>query len=86
MIGQHETLRDILHVVEHGFDGWLVPPGDSEAIEDAILRLSDGSELRRELGTQAQWRMKRQTWARAGQQFERFLQTVVAKNNSGAGR
>ena len=76
----------MVDVIEHGFDGWLVPPGDSEAIENAILRLSDGSELRRELGTQAQRRMKRQTWARAGKQFERFLQTVVARNNSGAGR
>lgn len=76
----------MVDAIEHGFDGWLVPPGDSEAIAEAILHLSDGSNLRRELGEQAQRRMKRQTWERAGQQFEKLLQKVVHENDAGAER
>jgi glycosyltransferase involved in cell wall biosynthesis len=40
----------IPEVVTDGLDGLLVPPGDSSALADAILRLASAPELRRRMG------------------------------------
>lgn len=40
----------IPEVVTDGLDGLLVPPGDSAALADAIVRLATSSDLRRRLG------------------------------------
>ena len=43
-------------VVEHGVNGFLVPPRDSPAIAEAVLRLARAPELRARLGAQSRRR------------------------------
>jgi glycosyltransferase involved in cell wall biosynthesis len=51
--------------VENDFNGVLIPPADSIALEDAIWRLSQNPELRARLGKAAQETIRRRfTWAR----------------------
>lgn len=69
----------MVDAIEHGWDGWLVPPADSAAIEDAVLRLAASAQLREKLGRAAQERMRRQTWEKAVAAFENFLERVIAR-------
>jgi glycosyltransferase involved in cell wall biosynthesis len=46
-------LGQIGEVVRHGENGWLVPPGDADALADAVARLLDDPELRARLGAAA---------------------------------
>jgi glycosyltransferase involved in cell wall biosynthesis len=51
--------------VENDFNGLLIPPADSVALENAIWRLSQDPELRARLGKAAQETIRRRfTWAR----------------------
>jgi glycosyltransferase involved in cell wall biosynthesis len=54
----------MIDLVENEFDGLLVPPGDSMALESAIWRLSQDPDLRARLGHAAQETMRRFTWER----------------------
>ena len=65
-------------VVENDFNGLLIPPADSAALEAAILRLANSEELRRRLGTAARETMQRHTWERTGQQFHALCRRVLA--------
>jgi glycosyltransferase involved in cell wall biosynthesis len=67
-------------VVEHEFNGLLILPADSAAIEQAILRLAGSEELQRNLGEAARESMRRQTWERAGRQLEALFLRVLANN------
>jgi glycosyltransferase involved in cell wall biosynthesis len=66
-------------VVEDGFNGLLILPADSGALEDAILRLSKSPELRERIGRAAQTRMRRQTWEQAVGSFEKLLERTIAR-------
>jgi glycosyltransferase involved in cell wall biosynthesis len=58
-------------VVEHGRTGWLVPPGDSEALADAIEALRQSEHMRRTLGTAAYRRASTEyTWRNAAATFD----------------
>ena len=65
-------------VVEHGFNGLLVPPADSPAIEEAVLRLAASPELRQSLGQAAQLTMARYTWERSALMLEKLFRHVIA--------
>jgi glycosyltransferase involved in cell wall biosynthesis len=65
-------------VVEHDFNGLLVCPADAPAIEDAVIRLADSTELRARLGENARATMKRYTWERAARQLEALYRHVLA--------
>jgi glycosyltransferase involved in cell wall biosynthesis len=67
-------------VVDHEFNGLLIPPADASAIEQAILRLAKSAQLRRRLGEAARESMLRQTWERAGQRLEALFLRVVSKD------
>ncbi len=54
----------MIDLVEHEFNGLLVPPADSAALENAIWRLSQDPDLRARLGHSAQETMRRFTWLR----------------------
>jgi glycosyltransferase involved in cell wall biosynthesis len=64
-------------VVEHDFNGLLVCPADARAIEDAVMRLADSTELRAKLGENARATMKRYTWERAARQLEGLYRRVL---------
>jgi glycosyltransferase involved in cell wall biosynthesis len=65
-------------VVEDGFNGLLVPPADSVAIERAVLRLAASPALRQSLGEHAQQSMSRYTWERSAAKFESLLRAVLS--------
>lgn len=65
-------------VVEHEFNGLLVRPADARAIVDAVIRLANSDDLRRELGENARATMKRYTWERAARQLEALYRRVLA--------
>jgi glycosyltransferase involved in cell wall biosynthesis len=46
-------LGQIREVVEHGRNGWLVPPGDADALAQALARLAGEPRLRESLGRAA---------------------------------
>jgi glycosyltransferase involved in cell wall biosynthesis len=54
----------MIDLVEHEFNGLLVPPADAAALESAIWRLSQDAGLRATLGRAATETMRRHTWAR----------------------
>jgi glycosyltransferase involved in cell wall biosynthesis len=60
----------MIDLVENEFNGLLVPPGNSVALEEAILRLAMDPALQVRLGQAAQSAMKRFTWARAARIVE----------------
>jgi glycosyltransferase involved in cell wall biosynthesis len=64
-------------VIEDGVDGLLIPPADSQAIEDAVLRLAGDRALARRLGLAGQERMRRQTWERAAIRLEQLFHHVL---------
>jgi glycosyltransferase involved in cell wall biosynthesis len=72
-------------VVENDYNGLLVPPANSLAIEDGILRLARSVELREKLGMAARETMKRYTWERAARQLEALYQHVLALEGQAKG-
>jgi glycosyltransferase involved in cell wall biosynthesis len=64
-------------VVEHDFNGLLVPPADASAIEEAVLRLAASPELRQCLGQAAQQTMTRYTWERSARLLEKLFRHVI---------
>lgn len=58
-------IGQIARVIDHGVNGWLVPPGDAQALAAAIVRLRQAPELRQLLGTAARAQVReRHTWPR----------------------
>jgi glycosyltransferase involved in cell wall biosynthesis len=60
-------------VVEHGFNGLLVPPADAEWLATSIGQVCDSIEMRCQLGREAQNTMRRYTWERVTRQLEELL-------------
>lgn len=65
-------------VVETEYNGILIPPANSGAIESAVLRLAAAPELRERLGQAAQQTMKRYTWERSALMLEDLFRRVIA--------
>ena len=64
-------------VVENEYNGLLVPPANSAALEEAIVRLAGSVELRESLGAAARQTMKRYTWERSARQLEAFFYRIL---------
>jgi len=69
-------------VVENEYNGLLIQPADSAAIESAVARLAGSRELRERLGTTARETMRRYTWERAGRQLEAFMYRILERERS----
>jgi glycosyltransferase involved in cell wall biosynthesis len=69
-------------VVEDGVNGLLVPPADTEAVADAVLRLAKSAELRQQLGRAAQNGMRDYTWDRIAKRVERVFVAAVRERSS----
>jgi glycosyltransferase involved in cell wall biosynthesis len=65
-------------VVEHEFNGFLIPPGNAAAMEEGIVRLAGSVEFRQKLGEAARETMKRYTWERAARKLEAFYRHVLS--------
>ena len=72
-------------VVTDGADGVLVPPGDAQALAEALRDLHDEPDRRRALAAQAAVNVQRFAWERvAGQVMETYTDAIaVAKANEG---
>jgi glycosyltransferase involved in cell wall biosynthesis len=65
-------------IIEDHFNGLLLPPADTTALEQAIERLANSQELRERLGRAAQESMRRRTWEEAARAFEDLCRRVLA--------
>ena len=56
-------------VIDHSQTGWLVPPGDAQALADAIRKLSDDPDLRARLGAAGRKSiLERFSWRKAAEE------------------
>ena len=46
------TGQGIDEVLQHGYDGWLITPGDLSAMTDSLIQLLENPEMRRRIGQQ----------------------------------
>jgi glycosyltransferase involved in cell wall biosynthesis len=69
----------MIDLVENEFNGLLVPPANSEALQRAIVRLALDPDLRTRLGCAAQETMKRFTWSRAAGIVEAACENALAR-------
>jgi glycosyltransferase involved in cell wall biosynthesis len=69
----------MIDLVENEFNGLLVPPANSEALERAIVRLVKDPGLRERLGQSAQDTMKRFTWSRAAGIVEAACKSALSR-------
>lgn len=68
-------IGQVSEIVEHEKTGLLVPPGDSNALADAILRLIQNPKLRRRLGENAKAQLQENfTWAGYADQLVQIYQ------------
>ena len=66
-------------VIDHGETGWLVPPGDSPALANAIRLLMDDAGLRERLGTAGrQSILQRFSWRKAAEETLAVYEEVLA--------
>lgn len=72
-IGTHAG--GVPEIIEHGIDGWLVPPRDPAALADALQRLAHDEPLRQRLGQNGRQKIISQFDARIGAAtlFERLF-------------
>lgn len=73
----------MVDVIDDGKDGLLIPPADSSAIEDAVVRLCEAPELRERLGRAAQVRMKGRTWEQAACRLEKLFERTIERKQGG---
>ena len=65
-------------MVEHGKTGFLVPPGDSEAIADAILKVLDDYELTYNMGIKARKKIEEEyDWHKVAEKYYGVYQEVI---------
>ncbi|MDZ7379823.1 MAG: glycosyltransferase family 4 protein, partial [candidate division KSB1 bacterium] len=71
-------------LVEHGRTGLLVPPGQPEALADAIAGLLGSADARRAMGERAKsWAEQRFSLARHVQEFERLYRVILEESRHG---
>lgn len=76
----------MMDAVRDDWNGILVPPGDSQAIVDALLRLSASRDLRERLGTNARETARWFSWERIGGILETVLLKAVEEARTGTAR
>lgn len=71
-------LKPITDVVQDEVTGLLVPPGNVEALKNALLRLIDDKDLARGIGERARRRvLGKYSWIALANQFENILLEVI---------
>lgn len=69
-------------MIREGTEGFIVPPGDPEAIAERISLLRDNEELRREMAAAARRRAEFFSWDRFGEKVMENLYSVLANHTS----
>ena len=69
-------LPSIREVLRQGENGWLVEPGNAEALADGIRLLLDSPGLRRKLATAARRDVRQNTWGRRAAKVLEALQAA----------
>ena len=64
-------------LIEDGHDGLFVIPGDADSLSATVVRLCQDGELRRRLGSSAQEKMRRYTWAQSARRHEFVFQRAL---------
>jgi glycosyltransferase involved in cell wall biosynthesis len=75
------TTPDSGSIVRDGIDGFIVPPGDDQALNQAMRRLYDDPELRRELGQNARKRAEDHTWEAYGRRVWQVYRALLKNSN-----
>ena len=75
-------------VIDHQETGWLVPPGNAEALADAIRMFADDEELRARLGRAGRESiLKRFSWRKAAEETLAVYEEIIAeKSREGAAK
>ena len=69
----------IPEALSDGVEGFLVPPGNADAIRDAVLRLYQSPELRKQMGAAGRARVLKQfSYEHMGECYRELLDTVPA--------
>lgn len=63
-------------VVEHGVQGFLVPPEDPEALAEALLRVLEDPDLRARMGEAGRRRARAYDWSEIARRVEAFYEEV----------
>lgn len=69
-------------VVEDEANGLLVPSADAGKLASAVDRLCSSTELRKQLGQEAQKAMRRYTWEKVTEKLERVMILAVRKEQT----
>lgn len=72
------------HVVQHGVQGLLVPPGDPDALAAAVLRLVEDAEERERMAAEARRRAELFSWDRLVEEVEEAYREAVELKRAGA--
>jgi glycosyltransferase involved in cell wall biosynthesis len=71
-------------IIDHGVSGWLVPPGDSEALAAAMRRFLKDAALRERLGQQGVRSVReRFSWRKAAEQVVAVYEEAIASRGGG---
>jgi glycosyltransferase involved in cell wall biosynthesis len=76
----------VLEVFQNGFNALLYPPGDDDAMAEAIISLIQDSELAEKISANAAETAKRFTWEMTAQRTLRVYEEVLQENSSGRSR
>jgi glycosyltransferase involved in cell wall biosynthesis len=70
-------------VLKHGHTGWIVPPGDEEALCEAIIHLASDSRLRKQIGRAARIEAEQfHTWQHTAGQLNQVFKRLVGNDSS----
>jgi len=64
-------------IVTNGVNGILVPPGNHQALAQAIITVLDSEKLRRQLSCEARARARDFDWKKIGPQVAQVYQEVI---------
>ncbi|MFH8371082.1 glycosyltransferase family 4 protein [Streptomyces sp. NPDC018031] len=69
-----------LDLIDHGRTGLLVPPGDADAVRDAVARLAGDAGLRARLAGQGRSAVAGRTWAAVGDRLlDHYTEVLAAR-------
>ena len=72
----------IPEVVDNGVTGFIVPPRDSEAIADAIIKLLQDEKSRKQMGENAYLKMKEEfSWNKIAEKMVEVYKTAIKQQN-----